>query len=97
MEKQEKGVTYFDDIYLNCCLNEETKYFSDETVDTSTVESDSYSLKHKRKITANNFFISDNIKIKNRANYLQEELTILDNFKVIFYGCIGIRTYKMFY
>ncbi|CRH00448.1 conserved Plasmodium protein, unknown function [Plasmodium relictum] len=84
----------FEEIYSEYNINENVSFSSDETVDTTLIKG-----KHdvkQNKWENKEFSISKDLRIKNTKNNLNEELSIFEGFKIILYGCMGIRTYKIF-
>ncbi|CRG92985.1 conserved Plasmodium protein, unknown function [Plasmodium gallinaceum] len=86
--------TCFEEIYSEYGINEEVSFSSDETADTTLLKGEQCMKQNKWE--NKEIPISKNFKIKKRNSNLHEELSIFDDFKIILYGCIGIRTYKMF-
>ncbi|SOV11812.1 conserved Plasmodium protein, unknown function [Plasmodium sp. gorilla clade G2] len=83
--------------YIESNLKEEVTFSSDETTDTNIVKRKYYTENKKQKKGKEekrsfvNYF-----KIKNKPNNINKQLSIGDNFKILIYGCMGIRTYKVY-
>ncbi|GAB66851.1 hypothetical protein PCYB_102010, partial [Plasmodium cynomolgi strain B] len=85
----------FNDTYSECSINEQATCSSDETADTTLAKR-----RHKAvptKLESEDFCaIHKDIHVKHNRERIHEGLSVLDDFKIIIFGCMGMRTYKMF-
>ncbi|SCM25300.1 conserved Plasmodium protein, unknown function [Plasmodium chabaudi chabaudi] len=79
--------------YSEFNLKEGVAFSSDDTTDTAFTKIKS-NKGHKNK-NSNLYFISKNINTKGKKKF--QDLSVLDDFKLILFGCMGMRTYKMVY
>ncbi|EUD68339.1 hypothetical protein C922_01359 [Plasmodium inui San Antonio 1] len=87
--------TTFNDASSECSINEQATCSSDETADTTLTKR-----RHKAvptKLESEDFCaIHNDIHVKHNNERIHEGLSVLDDFKIIIFGCMGMRTYKMF-
>ncbi|CAI7720919.1 conserved Plasmodium protein, unknown function [Plasmodium vivax] len=85
----------FSDTYSECSINEQATCSSDETADTTLANR-----RHKvvpTKLKSEDFCpIHEDMHVKHHGEGTHEGLSVLDDFKIIIFGCMGMRTYKMF-
>ncbi|CXI81958.1 conserved Plasmodium protein, unknown function [Plasmodium berghei] len=79
--------------YSEFSLEEQVAFSSDDTTDTAFTKIKSS--KGNKQKNSNLYFISKNINTKRKKRF--RDLSVLDDFKLILFGCMGIRTYKMVY
>ncbi|SBT71659.1 conserved Plasmodium protein, unknown function [Plasmodium malariae] len=84
----------FNEINSEISINEDVTFSSDETVDTTLIKG--RHIIHHKWANENFAFIPNDLTVRGETENLQEQLSVLDDFKIILFGCIGIRTYKIF-
>ncbi|CAA9988619.1 conserved Plasmodium protein, unknown function [Plasmodium knowlesi strain H] len=85
----------FNDTYSECSINEQATWSSDETADTTLAKRTHKAVPTKLE---NEDFgaIHNDIHVKHKREKIHDGLSVLDDFKIIIFGCMGMRTYKMF-
>ncbi|CDO63094.1 conserved Plasmodium protein, unknown function [Plasmodium reichenowi] len=89
--------SHYKENYIESNLKEEVTFSSDETTDTNIVKRKYYTenKKQKKGKEEKRSFVNY-LKIKNKPDNINKQLSIGDNFKILIYGCMGIRTYKVY-
>ncbi|GAW81341.1 hypothetical protein, conserved [Plasmodium gonderi] len=85
----------FNETYSECSINEQEVCSSNESTETTIAKSRN-TLRQSKWKSRDLHKIHKDVHKKCKGKKINEELSVLDDFKIIIFGCMGMRTYKIF-